>query len=292
MDLKKRNIFRTALAIPALVLLMTGKGRAKESQEKKREETAASLEEQVKHLTEKLEQQSRRLQRMEDVNEIQNLMSKERYLFEAGRYEERWDLVAKKTPGVTVEIGARGVFKGAQGARKTMVDYQNNVVRLHAAEMRRVFPDTQFPSDIAGMVDSSLLGSSVIEVAGDGKTAKGVWVALMVAAATTTNDGPPKGHWVWWKIGADLVKEDGHWKLWHFQMNPMFGAFSSPNWAEEYLKTPDLKKMREKMHQNGEEPWSIPDAPTTQLYNPYGKTTVPTYYPTPPDPYQGFAEKK
>lgn len=54
-----------------------------------------------------------------------------------------------------------------------------------------------------------------VVLAGDGKTAKGVWYSLGVQAAGNP-DGTCRAVWYPQRICADFVKEDsGQWKIWH-----------------------------------------------------------------------------
>lgn len=80
-------------------------------------EKPLSLEQKVDKLTALIEREN-------DARQIQNIVSKMSYLWEAGMYEGRMEFVAKKTPGVVVEWGSRGVFEGVEGARRCFVQGQ------------------------------------------------------------------------------------------------------------------------------------------------------------------------
>jgi hypothetical protein len=118
----------------------------------------------------------------------------------------------------------------------------------------------------------------VIEVAGDGKTAKGVWIAT----GTRTEARPgqkPEGCWAWLKYGADFVKEDGIWKFWHFQT---YGIYFTPYdkcWTEKNehvrVNTPDNLKQ---------------DRPPTHKWM-YSITGVSENVPRPPDPFETWDGK-
>lgn len=195
----------------------------------------ASLEDQIKYLTLQLERQ-------DAVRQITNLMGHMALLYEAGQYEERLKFIARKTPGVTIEIGLRGVYKGLEGAKRTMVDTEEAFERSHALGMKKVFPNVEFPSPGAGKFESELLGTPVIEVAGDGKTAKGLWTTLQTVGKTHEHDPKPTAGWLWWRMGVDFVKEDGEWKIWHFVRNPFFFAVYENDWVEASLKLPPVPK--------------------------------------------------
>src|ERR1035438_7351015 len=58
----------------------------------------------------------------------------------------------------------------------------------------------------------------VIEVASDGKTAKGLWYSIGQAVrGSVAADGKTSvtTGWMWEKYGVDFIKEDGKWKIWH-----------------------------------------------------------------------------
>jgi hypothetical protein len=225
MAMKKRDFFKVATA--AVFAFIQGRVAFAEETAKpaKRDE---GLEKKIEQLTLKME-------RMEAINALQNLISKMDYMFEGGLYEERMKFIAKKTPGVAIEIGARGVFEGYESARRTLVDTEKYYERSHAAGMKKAFPNVKFPSDFAGKFESNLIGSPAIEVAGDGKTAKGVWVSLQSIGKTHDNQDKPQAMWIWWKIGADFVKEDGEWKVWHYMKNPVYATSYDKSWMDNAI---------------------------------------------------------
>ncbi len=55
------------------------------------------------------------------------------------------------------------------------------------------------------------LATPVIEVAKDGKTAKGVWMSPGHEARVL--GGRLTALWVWGTYGEDFIKEDGRWKI-------------------------------------------------------------------------------
>ena len=57
--------------------------------------------------------------------------------------------------------------------------------------------------------------TGLVELAGDGQTAKGLFYAI--AQETQANeDGTAKALWMPEKLGFDFIKENGVWKIWHF----------------------------------------------------------------------------
>jgi hypothetical protein len=225
MAMKKRDFFKAAAAaaltfVHGRVAYAEGTGKSAKHDE--------GLEKKIEQLTSKME-------RLEAINAIQNLISKMDYMFEGGMYEARMAYIAKKTQGVTIEIGARGVFEGYESARRTLVDSEKYYERSHAAGMKKAFPNIKFSSDFAGKLESNLIGSPAIEISGDGKTAKGVWRSLQTVGKMHDNEDKPNAMWIWWQIGADFVKEDGEWKIWHYVKNPVYATTFDKSWVDNAI---------------------------------------------------------
>jgi hypothetical protein len=233
-----------------------------------------------------LEAVTRKIQRIEEAQAIQNLISLETYLFEAREHEKRFALFAQKTPGLTVELSGRGVFEGVESARRTIVDTEKMFDESHGRAMRTTYADVQFPCDAAGRLDTQLTGTPMIEVAGDLETARAMWI--MLSAWTTTMEGTwgaPEARWAWNKAAADFVKEDGEWRFWHYVRNPIFMTEYTQSWVDRSLKAP---RMPQQMHfdMHGAQPDRLP----SKQYSPYSITRAPSLFPPPPEPYETFAD--
>ena len=196
--------------------------------------TLEELQKQIAALQDKLD-------RVDDYRKIMNVYSKFWHYYEMGKYEERFDLIAHHTPGVTVEIGARGVFEGRESAHRSLVDTELGFEHSHAVGMKRLFPDVDFPSEHAGMLESTLIGSPIIEIAEDRKTAHGVFIALQSVAKTHDNDPKPRSMWIWWKTAIDFVNEDGIWRIWHFNNNPYYATGSTEDWVTNAVHMAGLR---------------------------------------------------
>jgi hypothetical protein len=205
-------------------------------------------------------------------------------------YEGRMEFVAKKTPGVVVEWGSRGVFEGVEGARRCFVEVEKLTEQSHGAGMRTAFPEVDFKSDAAGNFASKLSGSSVVEVAQDGETAKGVWTTLSVVARAHDFEGgkKPVPRWVWARTSIDFVKEDGEWKIWHMIENPYWVAAFNEDWVvpSRTLGRPIPAVAGEKGDHGGN-----PDRAPTRAHDGYTITREPRLWPEPPKPYETFDPK-
>ena len=74
--------------------------------------------------------------------------------------------------------------------------------------------------EVPGQLHAHSMFSPVVEVAADGKTAKGVWDSF----GPNISNGSDVGNWLWVKYGVDFIKEDGAWKIWHMQVYPLFNT--------------------------------------------------------------------
>ena len=202
-----------------------------------------------------------KFERLEAVHRIQNLMGLYSYYHTAEMQEETVALWAKKTPGVRIDVPSFGYYKGYEGVKRCYIGAHQVL-----GEEGRI-----------GGMHMHTLTTPVIEVAGDGKTAKGVWISP--GHETMVSEGKGHAFWAWLKYGADFVKEDGEWKFWHLRV---FGIFFTPYdkpwtevaYGEDRLQLPDEVK---------------PDKATTYFTN-YSTDKQQKLLPKPPLPYETWDE--
>jgi hypothetical protein len=104
----------------------------------------------------------------------------------------------------------------------------------------------------------------VIEIAGDGKTARSIWFS----------PGCTSRLWVWGVYMVDYVKEEGVWRFWHMIFSPFFRTPYDKGWMEEPVSG-TLKS-------------GLEDGPPTR-WNPYDKMKTGNelfrHLPDAPEPY-------
>ena len=223
------------------------------------EQRLDDLEETNDRLQARNEELEHEVVRQQDVHEIQNLMSRYIYLLLAREWEKMMDLFASKTPGVRASRGNWGIYDGREGVRRLYVDMHK---RIEAGK--------------PGLMICLPITTPVIEVAGDGQTAKGVWIAP--GGESMEKEGKIKAFWAWCKYGVDFVKEDGKWKIWHKAVHGMFFTPYDTSWVDTpinpFFSLPDQLKA---------------DRPPTYfwMYTPDGWTDN---VPAPPEPYETWDE--
>jgi len=204
------------------------------------------------------------LERAKAVNEINNLVGKMQWLHTNNKPREIAKLFAKKAKDVRIYWGSVGCWEGPENIKK---------------------PGMTFPETNVGHCPLHFMANSVIEVAGDGKTAKGVWVASGIVAMKDRKTGKPNASWEFNRYGIDFIKEDGKWWIYHWHVFDLFGGPFFGDFADQF-------KPREPMPDGGMRmPDNLkPDYPPTPLdgkYDPNGQFPYVAF----PEPYETFDPK-
>lgn len=224
------------------------------------------------------------VQRALDNQEIQNVMSRHEYYHAIGKHKEEIDeLWAHKIPGASFEAGDVGRTEGIEEIERIYVEGNKLRGKQVLKEMRKLFPEIEDvpENEFIGTTIMHTLTTPVIEVAEDGKTAKGIWVSP--GHLTTVKDGKLQAFWFWERYGVDFAKENGQWKIWHLRVYTDFLTPYDKSWVENSLTPPSPNV----------EPEGFPKPnrpPTLPAYKEYSPTTVPQYEPRPPEPYRTFSE--
>jgi hypothetical protein len=222
-----------------------------------------NLEQKIKNLEEAIKSFQHEMERLQAVNEIQNLMSKYEYLHTTNRHRDVMEMYAKNAPDVRIAMKEMGYWEGPDAPQRGWGDLERK---------------TQNPVGVLAIHPTT---TPVIEVAGDGKTAKGVWIGTGLVASVDEKTGKPRCAWEWDRYGVDFVKEDGKWKFWHFHVYTIFGSGWDDSWAEQFNKESPKFDFPDEFK---------PDGPPIDSY-PYRPDTVVPNIPLPPEPYETWDEK-
>jgi hypothetical protein len=208
-----------------------------------------------------------RAARLEAAAQVRNVMGRYSYWHSANMHAECVDLFALGTPGVRAEM-MWGVYDGADGIRKLYEGWHRHLG----------------PAADVGSMHMHTLTSPVIEVAGDLRTARGVWISPgHETMGPAEGGGQARAHWAWCKYGCDFAVEDGAWKIWHLHV---YGIFFTPYDQPWTAATDDAPVV---------DPPFTPAAlaadrpPTTRWM--YSANAVYVNEPAPPDPYDTFDER-
>ena len=150
-----------------------------------------------------------------DVQEIKKLMSRYEY-YAYGRAWERVPKMFANRDDIWIDCEGFGIFDGPKGIETFFVDWH------HSME-----------GDGKGMFALHLLTTDIVEVAADGKTARGLWISP--GAESRRQAGAKdelEAFWIWGLYAVDFVKEDGEWKFWHFRIPHLFLCDYHHSWVE------------------------------------------------------------
>ncbi|MDB9822197.1 nuclear transport factor 2 family protein [Deltaproteobacteria bacterium] len=159
--------------------------------------------------------------------EVQNTMSMHAYYHAAGLHlEELADIWVSETGphAKTAKFSSPNwVMNGIATVKRAygQANQDNKVRELEA--ISKIYPEVKnIPENLGAGHEFAMHTNTtpIIEIAGDGKTAKGIWYSPGIGLSTHIegNNVSAGGTFFWEKYGADFVKEDGEWKIWHCQM--------------------------------------------------------------------------
>lgn len=194
-----------------------------------------------------------RVQRLEDMIEIQKLQSKYAHLlFKLDTDRIVDECLARKAGDVTLEFSDSGVYRGHE-------------------KIRQVYKDFGKAKQIPGFFIMHMTVNPYIEIAKDGRSARSHWLSPGAVGSNTS------ARWVWGPYYIDYVKEDGEWKILHTNLAALFRNSYEKSWSE----ASEHGSVREVLT-------DPPDAPST-LYRPYNEAKkepdVFRNHPPLPKPY-------
>lgn len=172
---------------------------------------------------------------------VQNLMSTHEFMHAANQNLEELDTMWVSPNGKYASTATFGspawVMYGLQTIRNAYGKKSRSDAQTAQAKIAAIDPKVTIDPKFYGAGAEWVMHSSttpVIEVADDGKTAQGAWYSPGVGIMPVYEDGKIhlQSMFFYEKYGADFVKEDGKWKIWHLQMAYDF----VPGLPEEMLK--------------------------------------------------------
>jgi hypothetical protein len=101
------------------------------------------------------------------------------------------------------------------------------------------------------------LSTPLIEISADGNTAKGIWYSVG-HETTRLPDGTADAVWHCMKIGADLVKESGEWRIWHLvEIYDVYNRAGENYTEQPVIMTPDDPSLQEVKEEFGEPNYAL-----------------------------------
>ncbi len=225
--------------------------------------------------------------RWADYREIENLMSRRSFLETYKRsdkiFEDYW---CRKAADPCYGLN-NGYYKGYE-AIAAYYDAQYKLTKLRTKLLQDAYPEKLGGRGMdeifgAGSLVVPNTTTPIIEIAGDGKTAKGLW--YIFGSETEVTPEGPVSTWVMGRLGVDFVREDGKWKIWHFLFIQDIDAEVGTDWSEAKEQKPVNSKYAALLDYKMPEP-NVPKK-LNEIY--HGKRKL-VPIPAIPEPYMTFAE--
>ena len=224
--------------------------------------------------------------------EVENQQSKHAIMHAAGLTEEELDTMwAQKRDDFFWSHNFGGmncradVYKGWAGGLAQNAHY-------YYRRLLQVYPEVEGKEPRTLMECAvHMLGSSIIEVADDGMSARGSWYTPGVIFSTLNPDQKKEGIWIWERYGNDFVKEDDEWYILSQHVcNDYGGAMDKDNWAQvayERMTQPPMPRPQPEPADDGSLP-GAPWAPMRLFYASYSPVQTPQNACPWPSPYKTF----
>jgi len=213
-----------------------------------------------------VEELALRIDRLEAAQACQNLMSKYEYLHSAYLNARIVELFAERDD---IECNMPfGRWVGPDAARRCF---------------GVMFEKELTARDRSGELVEHHLTTPIIEVAGDGRTAKGTWWSPGHEAHTFFwEEGSPRiAFWYYCRYEVDFIKTDQGWKFWHLNVHQ--------TWASEVNSSVvNSVPPPEPPTPKG---WGAPDEELQSLTT-YKADRAPQLIPAPPEPYSTYTAEK
>jgi len=240
-----------------------------------------------------------------DTWAIQNTMSRHEFYHAAIRNLEEIDTfwVSRTGPFArSATFSSPGwVMNGIETVRRAYGQRSHSDAELALDAIRKV--DPSITAEDYGAGSEWVMHTSttpIIEIAGDGKTAKGVWYSPGIGLMGRTDNSKigVTGTLFYEKYGGDFVKENGVWKIWHLQMAYDFTPSLPQEMVDAILASlgnmaaPAADATRSPGREAGERSAAMPEGFSKPIYSypGYSPRRHSVIYPQLPQPYYTFSE--
>lgn len=202
--------------------------------------------------------------RVEAAQACRNLMGKYSYFHTAMRNKDYVKLWAERPDDLLVLPW--GYYRGIEGVRACYLQDHGD----------RSDPEIQNSPILKGGMMMHCMDTEVLEVAADGRTARGVWITP--GTETAPAPGKEKGSWCWGKYEVEFIKEDGVWKFWKMTLFPLFLTPYDRSWGQPQLELEGTHEL----------PDMGVDERLEKPFWQYGPDAIyPENEPAVPEPYDG-----
>jgi hypothetical protein len=155
---------------------------------------------------------------------------------------------------------------------------------IFGPEAMKRFWEVQTGDELRGGIFFHTLTTPIIQVAGNGKTAKVTWASPgFETMPPFDKNGAYKSFWCWGKYGMDFIKnpETGEWKIWHMKWFRTIRSDFYKSWYDDAKETlVGMPGPSGGMELDGRLP--------SVFHRPYSPDEVPHPFPIDPEPYETY----
>ncbi len=225
-------------------------------------------------------------ERFEDRREIKNLMGKYVTSCLLCRENTLVDELFCTRDDITL-----GFNNGYYVGREAVKGYFQAVCDATAKKskcLQKIFPEQlgKLPEEELygiGPFKAEPLTSCYVQIAGDGQTAKAIW--MVEGSITDITEKGPITNWSWGYYAADFIKEDGQMRLWHVLRVEDVHCPNGVNWGMPENNFPELPEFAELKDIQ----IPAPNHPAA-VYETFSADRCSAKTPRIPEPYTTFAE--
>lgn len=229
---------------------------------------------------------------------VQNLMSKHNYYNAVGNRIEELSNIWVKEDGEYAKTATFTTTDGVWEGMDRIKVYYGNPKTKDAKQTLKEMTKNEPWKPVKGQLGINMNTTPIIEVAGDGKTARGVWFSPSIVMDYMVGKDKAQGTYYFEKYGADFVKEDGEWKIWHIQMyrdfTPSVGSeskWTTPGAVQQSATAQRAaNKKDQKVQSSGETSLTKATRENPDPYEQWSLTRENKMRPELPEPYYTFEE--
>lgn len=237
----------------------------------------------AKTLNDSVKDERLEIQRAIAYHEIQNLISAHTYCYEAQKqYYEIENFWSKRDD----------ISYNNNGTREETINYYC-VTNMKAREAKLKAMSELYPDEVKNTPGNLGIGDMVIHlvttpyivIAGDCKTAKGLWYVPSVNVEIGA-DGQPVPVTIWEKCAVDFIREEDQWKIWHFNQWVQFAAPLDKSIFDASFRLSRPFFDPEQTHQDSEKPPMEQNQYSKEKDEIYSNKRVADWRPELPEPYE------
>lgn len=243
-------------------------------------EKLTAEQERRRNLEQRLEYAKIRIMKAESYHKIMNLMSAHVHCCMNQQFEEELDRYWSKRDDIVYANGDMA-YVGQRAVRRYYVEEAATQAERTREILRTAGKTVPDGDQIPGYINMNLIGTPYIEIAEDGKTAQGIWMAHSFMGCIE-KDGKLRTQGVLSRYSGEFIWENGAWKIWHRR-----------NYADVVFEEKPSSMIGPPPTKDGTPPKPMVENPKptklTKIFAPqenYGETALPTGWPKLPEPYE------